>query len=101
MSVYDSHSNIRRILDALEGVKTSGESGSQWVACCPAHEDRVQSLSVGMGRDGKILLHCFVGCATEAVVRALGLEMTILFPEKWTMPAQRPGICDPEDSRRP
>jgi hypothetical protein len=82
MPLYDTHSNIRRILDALEGVKTSGDTGSQWAACCPAHEDREQSLSIGVGRDGKVLLHCHAGCTTPAVVEALGFTMAVLFPEK-------------------
>lgn len=45
-----------------------------WTACCPAHEDRSPSLSVGLGLDGKVLLHCFSGCSYEQITAALGLR---------------------------
>ena len=41
--------NIAR---ALEGRKV----GIGWMARCPAHEDRKPSLSIGSGRDGKVLV---------------------------------------------
>jgi hypothetical protein len=37
-----------------------------------AHDDREPSLSVGVGGDGELLLHCFRGCAFEAVIAAFG-----------------------------
>ena len=37
---------------------------------CPAHADRIPSLSVRIGRQA-ILLHCFAGCTNEAVIAAL------------------------------
>jgi len=42
-------------------------------ARCPAHEDRVASLSVGLGADGRVLLHCHAGCEAQAVLRELQL----------------------------
>ena len=56
-------------------------SGAGWLARCPAHEDRSPSLSIGEGRDGKILLHCFGGCTSEAVCASLGLSLADLFTE--------------------
>lgn len=44
--------------------------GSQWMAQCPAHEDRNPSLSI-RETDGKVLLHCHAGCAQRAVIEAL------------------------------
>jgi hypothetical protein len=32
--------------------------------------------------DGRILLHCFAGCESEAVLTALGLQFSDLFPER-------------------
>ena len=55
--------------------------GRGFIARCPAHEDRSPSLSIGEGGDGKILLHCFRGCALEAVCDSLGLSLADLFSE--------------------
>jgi hypothetical protein len=67
------------VLDMLEDVKQRGES---YQALCPAHDDNEPSLSVGEGEDGRALVKCFAGCATEAVVDALGLEMRDLFERR-------------------
>jgi hypothetical protein len=61
-------------------------SGSGWVALCPHHELDGQkhspSLSVKMGQDGRILVHCFANCPPERVVAALGLRMSDLMPPR-------------------
>jgi hypothetical protein len=67
---------LDRILARLQGVR---HSGGGWIARCPAHEDRSPSLSIGEGREGKILLHCFGGCTSEAVCASLGLSLADLF----------------------
>ncbi len=51
----------------------------RWQARCPAHRDRSPSLSIAEGDDGRTLLLCRAGCATEAVVTAMGLSMRDLF----------------------
>lgn len=48
--------------------------GSGWVDLCPAHDDRSPSLSINIAADGKLLLHCFVGCTFESIVAAAGLS---------------------------
>lgn len=48
-------------------------SGSQFVACCPAHEDKNPSLAIREA-DGMILLHCHAGCAQAAVIEALEIR---------------------------
>ena len=53
-------------------------SGRGWQAPCPAHDDRNPSLSIHE-REGKILVRCFAGCPTEAVLSALGLRLSDLF----------------------
>jgi hypothetical protein len=75
------------VLARLEGVKP--QPGGGWTALCPAHEDRRASLSVGVGDGGKILLRCHAGCKVEAVVAALGLTMTDLYPDDQPAPASR------------
>ena len=74
---------VREFLSYLNGVK---KNGSGWTALCPAHDDKKQSLSIDE-KDGRILLHCFAGCTTEAIVSALGLEMRDLFTDKPQSPA--------------
>jgi putative DNA primase/helicase len=54
-------------------------SGDGWKAHCPAHDDREPSLSVGEGKDGRALVHCYAGCSHTAIARALGLEERDLF----------------------
>lgn len=49
-------------------------------ARCPAHDDRAPSLSVAVGADGRVLLHCHAGCSADAIVDALGLRMADLYP---------------------
>jgi DNA primase len=54
------------IAKALRGRKVGG----QWMALCPAHDDRNPSLAL---RDdgGKVLAKCHAGCAQDAVIEAL------------------------------
>lgn len=66
------------LLHHLEGV--SGGDG-QYMAKCPAHDDRRASLSVGVGEDRRILLKCHAGCTTEDITAALGLTVKDLFDE--------------------
>jgi hypothetical protein len=81
-------SQLENILSRLTKVK--GRAGN-FVACCPAHEDRSPSLAV-KEQDGKIVMHCFAGCSVENIVGASGLEMTDLFPPttpNYTQPAPK------------
>jgi hypothetical protein len=52
-------------------------------ARCPAHNGtRRDSLSVGVGADGRALLWCHAHqCEPEAITAALGLSMVDLFPD--------------------
>jgi len=68
---------MNSILSRLRGVRKDGKG---WKALCPAHDDRKPSLKIDIGKDGRILLKCFAGCETEAIVKAIGLEMSNLFP---------------------
>ncbi len=52
-----------------------------WTARCLSHVDRKNSLSVGEGQDGRVLVKCFAQCAQEAIVNALGLDMSDLFAD--------------------
>src|SRR5262245_53438919 len=52
---------------ALKGRK----SGSNWIAHCPAHDDREPSLSIREANDGKVLVCCHAGCTQDSVITAL------------------------------
>jgi hypothetical protein len=86
---------ITRVLERLKGAR---RSGSNYNAKCPAHEDREPSLSIKEGNDGRVLLNCHKGCSTEAVVQALGLQMTDLFPPKPY--AEEKPLADPKARAR-
>lgn len=79
------------ILQHLDKVKKTGKG---YQARCPAHEDKGPSLSLREGDDGRVLLHCHAGCATAAVVAAMGLTMADLFPPSNTprRPPPAPGV---------
>ena len=55
--------------------------GTQYTALCPAHDDEHASLSVSEGQDGRILLRCHAGCETAAILAALDLTLSDLFPD--------------------
>ena len=69
--------NLDNILSRLNKVK--GRSGN-WVACCPAHEDRSPSMTIRETPDGKILMHCFSGCSIGEIAGAIGIDLSDLFP---------------------
>jgi hypothetical protein len=76
----DSKTPITRVVDALEraGCAPRG-SGNEWRARCPGHNSRGPSLSVRVGEDGRVLMHCFAGCDLESILQALGLSISELF----------------------
>jgi 5S rRNA maturation endonuclease (ribonuclease M5) len=78
--VNDAITPLDRILDLLEGVRA--QNGG-FVASCPAHDDRVPSLSISEGDDGRILLYCHAGCSTDDILDRLGLEWPDLFANGW------------------
>jgi hypothetical protein len=67
------------VLDALGLVVGQRNQRS---ARCPVHDDRSPSLSIGLGRDGRVLLRCHAGCDAESIVAAMGLTMADLHPRR-------------------
>jgi hypothetical protein len=84
---------VENLLSRLERVK---RTGAGWQARCPAHEDRVASLSVSEGDDGRALVKCHAGCTAESVVGALGLRLADLFERE-----QRPVAAGRGGRNRP
>ena len=70
-------SPVDNLLRHLKGVKPGGQG--KWTALCPGHEDRRNSLSIGLGDDGRVLLKCFAGCMADEIVTVIGLKMADLF----------------------
>ena len=68
---------LQSVLDRLENV--TGNNG-EFSARCPCHNDNRNSLCIGTGDDGRVLLKCQAGCNNESIVNALGLEWKDLFP---------------------
>ncbi|MCL4221578.1 MAG: DUF3987 domain-containing protein [Phycisphaerales bacterium] len=90
---------IAAVLDALTRAGcTPKRHGEAWSARCPAHDDRDPSLSIGIGTDARVLLHCHAGCPTEAIVVTLGMAMRDLMPtpmgETMRLAAQRNNASD-------
>lgn len=75
------------LLRRLDCVRSVGRS--QWVARCPAHDDRGPSLSIAEADDGRVLIHDFAGCSPAEVLDAIGVQWEALFPER-----------DPDDAGR-
>lgn len=81
---------VDNFLSKLDKVHRTG--AGKWQACCPAHDDRGPSLSIAEGDDGRILVHCFAGCAVHEIVAAVGIDIADLFP---------PRECNGKPQRRP
>jgi len=88
--------NVEVLLGRLEGVRPAGPNS--WVARCPAHDDRDPSLSVSV-KEGRVLIHCFAGCAPDEVLGAVGLtwrDLRAPGPWTWRSPVLRPSRARPE-----
>ena len=76
------HDPLTVVLDRLRGRGLEPVASGSGHSCrCPSHEDGSPSLTIGIGDDGRVLLHCHAGCSTGAVVESRGLEAKDLFPE--------------------
>lgn len=67
---------VERVLGLLQGAK---KSAGGWIAKCPAHDDKIQSLKVDRGSDGRALLKCHAGCSVEDILYRLSLSKGDLF----------------------
>jgi 5S rRNA maturation endonuclease (ribonuclease M5) len=74
----------------LEKLPNATKAGTGWSARCPAHDDRKASLSVSEGDNETALVNCHAGCATEAVLKVVGLTLKDLFPPKGDKATSKP-----------
>ncbi|MBI1833983.1 MAG: hypothetical protein HYR90_04120 [Candidatus Andersenbacteria bacterium] len=68
---------VQNILSRLKNVR---RSGACYIARCPNHDDHRNSLSIGEGHDGRVLLFCHAGCDTKEILQQLNLKFRDLFP---------------------
>ena len=70
---------LDKVLSRFEGVR--GVGGDNFMARCPAHEDREPSLSIGWGDKGKVVMHCQAGCDIADVLSTASLTWADLEPK--------------------
>jgi hypothetical protein len=75
------------LLASLEKVKQSGLG--QWRARCPAHDSKGLTLSIAEADSGAALVHCFAGCEPAAILAAVGLELSDLYPRENVLELRR------------
>lgn len=80
--------NVTQFVDRFPNKRPAG---SGFLVRCPAHDDNRNSLSVGPGTNGGIVLYCHAGCSTPDIVAAMGLTMASLMPDR-TPEARQPGV---------
>jgi hypothetical protein len=69
--------------DLLAKLHKARKTGREnWIACCPAHEDKNPSMTIRECDDGRVLLHCFAGCSVGDILGAVGLDFDAIFPPK-------------------
>jgi len=69
---------IDLVLQRVPGAK---KAGAGWRAPCPScgADSKSAKLAMSESADGRVLLHCFAGCAAGAVLNAIGLTLGDLF----------------------
>jgi len=85
--------DLPTLLDRIDGKAYS----SGWIGHCPSHTDNTPSLSVSVGDDGRLLLHCFAGCDFRAIVDALGGRRP--WPRTFGLPTT-PAVTTLDDQKR-
>lgn len=79
LSSTDRQDRYEVVLGRLTNVK---RYDGKAMARCPGHDDRTNSLSITVGDDGRVLLHCFAGCDLVDILAKVDLGLNDLYPEK-------------------
>ena len=80
-----------KLLSRLQRVKRTGPG--KWIASCPTREDKSPSLAIRELDDGTVLLKDFGGDSVQAILGAVGLSFTDLYPPQpgtYRKPVKRP-----------
>lgn len=74
---------VEMVLAALQehGIRPAAQVGGGYSCVCPSHEDRTPSLSIGVGDDGRALIHCHAGCTLADICQSIGLRPGDLFDD--------------------
>jgi len=88
--------SMAEFLSRLQGVTPRGDGA--WMAQCPAHDDRRQSLSVKVGRTQPIVAYCHAGCSKHTILDVLRLTLADISVERST---NGPRPRAPRAPRRP
>jgi hypothetical protein len=73
------HVGIDALLARLDRVQATAHG---WRADCPTGHKTHGTLSIAQGDDGRVLLHCFAGCAASDVLGGLGLTLADIQPAR-------------------
>lgn len=79
MNTNNHYNPLDLLLSKLEKLKRTGSN--KYIACCPSHDDVSPSLAIREDH-GRLLLHCFAGCDTEAVLASVGLTFSDIMPNE-------------------
>jgi len=83
--------SIDDLLSRLSRVKRTGPG--KWIASSPTRDDKSPSLAIRELDDGTVLLHDFGGDSVGAILGAVGLSFSDLYPDKpgtFRKPVKRP-----------
>jgi hypothetical protein len=77
--------HLQRFLSRLEGVLATPSGGFKACCPCPGHGDDGKgdgdpSLSIDLGEEDQILVHCFAGCTADLILEAVELDFSDLWP---------------------
>lgn len=76
----NSRTAVGRLLTALQSHgQPVRQNGDKWIAGCPCHDDQRPSLSIKVGNDGRVLVHCHAGCSMENILAPLAMTPADLF----------------------
>lgn len=85
-------------LSKLRGVQGKGP---RWRAICPAHDSKhgSRTLAVYEADDGRVLVKCHAGCDVQAIVGAVGMDLSELFPPRVADDQRKPPVRKPWAAR--
>ncbi len=82
MSDIIASQTVESFLTRLNGVR---RTGTGWQARCPCrNDDDNPSLSIGQGKDGRVLVNCHRGngCDAVEICNSIGIKVTDLYPPR-------------------